>query len=180
MAAKKNAKRSDEPFDINNVNFKSIETSFVKMWGAKGKGITLWVDGKPNDATYLERITQGMLKSVPEKGKTGYETYQRIRKSVLGNFENKSYALETDKRNNVIAYMPSQLCKDLQTVRNLGIKAKFALVVSEDDNSVSVRYIKYVPFKKKTTETEVTYGNIGTEATTVYVADSKHPLFNAK
>lgn len=178
--AKKNAKRSDEPFDIMNVNFKSIETSFGKMWGAKGKGVTLWVDGQPNDATYLERVTQGVLKSVPEKNQTGYESYQRIRKSVIGNFEGKSYALDTDKRNNVLAYMPAQLCKDLQVVRNLRIKAKFMLEVAEDDNSVSVRYVKYVPRKKNPTEAEVTYGNIGTEATTVYVADSKHPLFNVK
>lgn len=178
--AKKNAKRSDEAFNIHECSFKSIETSFGKMWAAKGK-VTLWVDGQPADKTFLARLTQGMLTDVPNKEHQHFPTYKRIKQSLMEMFKVKSYALTAKDRNNILAYMPAELCKDLQILRDLGIKQKFTLEVADDDNAVSVKAIKYVPKFNKSTETQVSYGNIGTEATTVYVGNSQHPFFpNAK
>lgn len=176
----KNAKHSDKAFNIHNCSFPSVPTSFGKVWAAKTKGVSLWVDGQPTDKTFLSRLTQGMLTDVPTKEHQHFPTYKRIKQSLMDMFKTKSYALTGKDRNNILAYMPSELCKDLQVLRNLGIKQKFTLEVADDDNAVSVKAIKYVPKFNKSTETQVSYGNIGTEASTVYVGNSQHPFFPNK
>lgn len=165
QAEKAKAEKQAEPFDIMKTTFGKQVAPWGLIWAFTnnfGHFVRLVVDTKASNENLL-KATIGLDKWDKDNAQC-----KLIKKTMRTHFELKEYTLTSKTRNCLGDYLPDELIKDLVMLRNLQCPASFNLLISEDDNSVSLHWLKSFNSSKKKSNNQVVFTGINTDASTFH------------